>query len=99
MFTLRYALTGAGIPVGEMVGVWAETVPADIRRSAREWVRPDGSWSEISAPLSSQGGCQYGCKIYARRWGNGIRFAVFHSPTYGHGRQEVTPGPVVRECH
>lgn len=93
---MRYALTGAGVPVGEMAPVWADSVPADIRRAAARFLRPPGGmpggsvWQEVAAPLSSQGGCDYGCKLYARRWGRGIRYAVYHSPVYGHGRQAVT---------
>lgn len=114
MYAYGRALTGAGIPVGTMLPVAAATVPADIRRAAGEWVQHNthGQWAEVACPLSSQGGCDYGCKVYARRWGKGLRYAVLHSRTYGHPgdftsrsraawwyEEDTYSGPTFRECH
>jgi hypothetical protein len=95
--SMAAAFTDPALPVGRMIPVIAATIPADIRRSVtrnfdaqRAVARPGTahlagrSWSEVFGPLDTQGGCRFGCKLYARRQGAVIAYAVHHSLTYGH---------------
>jgi hypothetical protein len=95
--SMAAAFTDPALPVGRMIPVVASTIPADIRRAVARNVaaqvavaRPGTahlagrSWSEVYGPLDSQGGCKFGCKLYARRQGAVITYAVHHSLTYGH---------------
>lgn len=54
----------------------------------RSWARrvTDRNWTEVCGLLESQGGCRYGCKLYARKRGAVTQTAIFHSSTYGHAR-------------
>lgn len=75
--------------VDEMIPVLTSTVPVDVRDDARAITSDTRSWREVYAPSASRCGCRYGCKLYARRWGSGIRYAVRHSSTYGHPRPKA----------
>lgn len=77
--------------VNRAIPVAASTVPQETRRWATRTLasgRHDG-WLEVECLLSSQGGCQYGCKLYARTWGPTVRYAVFHTSSYGHPRPKA----------
>lgn len=89
------AFTDPGLPVGQMIPVRYATVPPAWRRDARALIRDEGvsrpagrrartGWLEVCGPLASQGGCRFGCKLYVRRRGAVIEFAVFHCLAYGH---------------
>ena len=56
----------------------------EITRDARRVTA--SVWTEVYGPLASHGGCQYGCKLYARKRGAVTQTAVFHSSAYGHAR-------------
>lgn len=74
--------------VDQRIPVATDSLSADTIRHAR-WAVQGTQWEEIEQPLSSQGGCcRYGCKLYARRWGAALRFAVVHLSAYGHPRPE-----------
>lgn len=57
-----------------------EEITRDTRRVT------SSTWQEVTGLLESQGGCQYGCKLYARKRGAVTQTAIFHSSTYGHPR-------------
>jgi hypothetical protein len=90
--TLAQAFTDPTLPVRTILPVQHATVPADWRRDATRMlrdrisrqVRSSMSWLEVCGPLESQGGCCFGCKLYARQRGAVVEFSVFHSLTYGH---------------
>jgi hypothetical protein len=63
--------------VGVMLPLAAALVPADTKRHAARYV--SSFWAEVEGT-----DCRYGCKVYARRQGAVIRYAVMHSRTYGH---------------
>lgn len=79
------------ILINRPIPVAASTVPQETRRWAVRALVGQHGWLEIECLLSTQGGCEHGCKLYARRWGHTVRYAVFHLSTYGHRR----PAPKV----
>lgn len=82
--TVRGAMTRPGVPVGMMVPVLASSVPAAFRREAERLANT--GWVELYGPSALEGACRYGCKVYAQRTRTGVRYAVLHAPSYGHGR-------------
>ena len=93
--SLTTALTDPTLPVGEMIPVQAATIPAIIRRDATRMVhrqaaahvpshRGRTSWMEVYGPLDTQGGCRFGCKLYARKRGAVTVYGVHHALAYGH---------------
>lgn len=94
LHALAVALRDPSLPVGTMLPVSAATVPTPLRRETN--ARATSGWSEVYAPMSARGewfgrewvnypeGCRFGCKLYARRQGATVRYAVLHSTTYGH---------------
>jgi hypothetical protein len=95
MVDMTRAFRDPALPIETMLPVRAATVPADVRRQGRRMVldraqaqargfRTRTSWTEVFAPLDTQGGCRFGCKLYARLQGATVRWAVCHSRTYGH---------------
>lgn len=94
--TLTAALKDPTLPVGEMIPVQATSIPAEVKRDAvrmlarimagyaPSYTRKRTSWTEVYGPLDTQGGCTFGCKLYARQQGATVRYAVHHSLTYGH---------------
>lgn len=94
---LTHPLTG---DINKMVPVDYQSVPVEIRSHARRYAN-DKFWHEVAAPLASQGGCKFGCKVYARRRGAVLEFAVLHSSTYGDHQQVIKKYPPVmfpKEC-
>lgn len=88
MLTFDRAFTGAGVDVGVMVPIAADSVPAEWRRHAAALDARDGrNWTELGMPTH---GCDFGCKLYVKRHGEHFRYAVYHSRTYGHGSSTVT---------
>ena len=93
--TLTAAFKDPKLPVAEMIPVQSASVPADVRRDAVTMVnrqaashvpshRGRTSWMEVYGPLDTQGGCVFGCSLYARKRGVVVEYAVHHSLTYGH---------------
>lgn len=70
--------------IDRMVPVRAESVPLPIRRV--QAFRATSSWSEVLCPSQSDMGCKYGCKVYARKRGCIVEFAILHATSYGHAR-------------
>ncbi len=85
-YTLARALKDPSLPVGVMLPVLARTIPAEIARDVAPgaWAAAGPSWTEAYAPMHWQGGCEFGCKVYARNIKGRTQFAVSHSLTYGH---------------
>lgn len=85
--SLRTALSDPTLPVGEMLVIDSSTVPAWVKSEAKRNL-PSVGWSEMYQPMQSlqdeHSGCKFGCKVYGRRRGAVIEYAVFHSLTYGH---------------
>jgi len=94
--TLAAAFKNPTLPVGEMIPVQAASVPADVKRDAERmltqtmasyapsYTRERTSWMEVYGPTDSQGGCIFGCKLYAKVQGATTRYAVHHALAYGH---------------
>lgn len=90
-YTYEQAMTDPSLPVGKMLMVHAASVPRKFRNLDNY---PEPVWRELCAPMklthySVTGAppipaCEFGCKIYVRRQGATIRYAVLHSLTYGH---------------
>jgi hypothetical protein len=80
--------------IDKMVPVDYYSVPGEIRAHARRYAT-DKWWHEVAAPLSTQGGCKYGCKVYARRRGAVMEFAVRHSSIYGDHTSVIVKYPSV----
>lgn len=77
MMTLEQAMNSN--VVGEMIPIHADSLPDHIRR---DYLRCTARfWEECYMPVD---GCRYGCKVYWRRQGAVVRYAVSHSRTYGH---------------
>lgn len=78
-------------PVDQMILVSAASIPLSIRREygVNGWRMKyvSNSWTEAYAPAD---GCRYGCKVYVRKSGAVVRWAVLHSSTYGHPRPQAT---------
>lgn len=79
-------------PVDKMIPVSAASIPLSIRREygVNSWRMSciGSSWTEVYAP--SGNACKYGCKVYVRKSGCVVRWAVLHSSTYGHPRPQST---------
>lgn len=76
------ALVMADNAVNTILPIPASDLPDDVRRDAQRLA--GSAWSEVYQPLSSREGCRYGCKVHMRRQGAVVRFAVWHSTSYGH---------------
>ncbi|ACU39385.1 hypothetical protein [Actinosynnema mirum] len=53
---------------------------ADIARHVTTYVRPNRGWAEVQVMRDE---CRYGCKLYVRRRGCVLQYALIHSCTYG----------------
>jgi hypothetical protein len=51
----------------------------EIAQHVRIYVKPVREWSEVQVMRE----CGYGCKLYVRKQGAVLRYALIHSCTYG----------------
>lgn len=77
--TATAVLTDETAPVDVMIPVTGREIPGHLRPRDGYLTR---WWQEVMGTFD----CKYGCKVYARKRGCIVQYAVFHSSTYGHAR-------------
>lgn len=85
--TVAQVMTDTSAPVDRMIPVAAASIEVGLRRLTQSRMKSGQyyyfGWDEVYQPSR---GCKYGCKVYARKQGAVIRYAVMHSSSYGHPR-------------
>ena len=78
--TATAVLSDTTAPTDVMIPVTGTSIPGHLKPRADYLSR---SWREVYGNFD----CEFGCKVYARKRGCIVQYAVFHSTVYGHAKR------------